>query len=353
MNSIRIPSDILRVWCIETFEHLGVLPEQARIVADNLISADLRGIYSHGVARMDQYATSIEHGEINTRPDIRILQERTSTLLVDADHALGSVAGTWAMRRAIAKARQTGIACASVGNGYHFGIAAYYASLALPEDMIGVAVCDSQAIVAVHGGMDGVLGTNPICVAIPAATRPPLIFDAATSEAAFNKVMVAAQEGRQIPPTWAIDHDGNPTTDPHAAIGGAALPFGSYKGSGLSVVVQTLSSVLSGNWTRQRETVHFGSPANFKVGYFFVAMDIAAFQDVDTFKEGVDNLIRLLTASRKRPNCEEILMPGEPEVRKTTDQRLNGIILGPGVFGQLLEVGKRYGVSVDIARFGA
>ena len=352
VSTIRIPSDLLRSWCIETFERLGVFPDQARIAADNLIAADLRGIYSHGLARVDQYAREIEAGKINTRPQIQILQERTSTLLVDADHALGPVAGTWAMRRCIAKARQTGIACASVGNGCHYGIAAYYAALALPEDMIGIASCDTPAIVAVHGGMDRVLGTNPLCVAIPAATKLPLVFDAATSEAAFNRIVVASQEHREIPPTWAIDREGRPTTDPGQAIdGGAGLPFGSYKGSGLSVAIQTLNAVLSGNWTAQRETIPYGTPQSFNVGYFFVAIDIAAFQDVATFKEGVDNLIGLLTAGRKRPDCPQILMPGEPEELRTAEQQQKGIVVGPGVYAALVDVGQRYGVSIDLAPF--
>jgi len=240
-----------------------------------------------------------------------------------------------------------------VANGYHYGIAAYYASLALAEDMIGIASCDSQAIVAVHGGMDRVLGTNPLCVAIPAAHKLPLVFDAATSEAAFNRIVVAAQEQREIPPTWAIDGQGKPTTDPNQAIhGGAAVPFGSYKGSGISVILQTLGTVLSGNWTTQRHTVRYDAPVEYKVGYFFVALDIEAFQDVKTFKEGVDNLIGLMTEGRRRPDCEQILMPGELEEQRTIQQRQTGIQMGPGVHAALVNVGKRCGTSIDLAPFG-
>jgi len=350
MAVIIVQHEKARAFCTEAFMALNVPRADAELVADNLVEGELRGLSSHGLSRLIFYVRKLEAGGFKANPNIRVMQERTSTLMIDADNSLGAVAGAIAMNRCIEKAKSTGIACATVKNGNHYGIAAHYSMMALPHDMIGISMCNSVAKMSVHGGIDPILGTNPISIAVPADKRHPLVYDAATSLVALGKVMVADIEGKPIPEGWAIDRDGHPTTSAREALNGAILPFGSYKGSGLAVMVDVFTAVLSGaQFGMHTGELRANPEVGQEVGFFFGAIDIAAFQDVQGFKQRMDQMIAELKASRRAEDCDEILMPGEPEFLKREKNLKEGFRIGPGVLRDLISIKERYGLKIDPA----
>jgi LDH2 family malate/lactate/ureidoglycolate dehydrogenase len=223
-------------------------------------------------------------------------------------------------------------------------MAAYYAMEALPLDMIGFAFCNALPKVAVYGGIDGQMGTNPICAAIPASEEFPVVFDAATTKIAWNKIRYASKEGLGIESEVALDENGNDTQDPTAALAGVLLPFAGYKGSGLAIVVNILCSLLSGaavniEADEPREKVG-------KVGFYFSAVDIAAFQEPSFFKKSVDLMIRRMKSSRVRKGFDRIYMPGELEYIQFTDQTAKGVELGDAVLAELRGVGGEFGLEL-------
>lgn len=346
MTNIVVTPQKATDFCIEAFVKLGVAEADAQIVASNLVEGELRGLSSHGLSRMIYYVNKLEAGGFKAQPEMKVVEERPSTLLMDADNAMGAVAGSRAMSMCIQKAQKTGIACAAVKNGNHFGISAFYSMMALDKDMIGIAMCNSVAKMAVYGGIDPVLGTNPLSIAVPADLRYPLVFDAATSEVALGKIMVADIEGKPIPEGWAIDREGHPTRVPKSALTGALLPFGGYKGSGLAVMIDVFSAVLGGALFGIHTGELRADPEKGQgVGFFFGAVDIASFRDVATFKKGIDQLIIELKASRKVKGVTEIYMPGELEFLKKQQMLKTGFKVGPGVFKDLMSIKNRFGLK--------
>jgi LDH2 family malate/lactate/ureidoglycolate dehydrogenase len=343
MSVIMVNPQKARDFCTEALTVLGVPESDALIVATNLVEGELRGLSSHGLSRLKFYVNKLAAGGFKVRPEIKVLEERSSMLLMDADNSLGAVAGVRAMNLCIEKAKKTGIACAAVKNGNHFGIAAFYAMLALDHDMIGIAMCNAVAKMAVYGGIDSVLGTNPISIAVPTGKRLPLIFDAATSEVALGKIMVADIEGKSIPKGWAIDREGHSTDNPKLALKGAVLPFGGYKGSGLAVMVDVFTAVLSGALFGMHAGELRADPEKGQgVGFFFGAIDIASFQDVSGFKNRIDQLIADLKASRRAEGVSEIYMPGELEFLKKERLTKTGFAVGPGVLKDLINIKNRF-----------
>ncbi|WHH57626.1 Ldh family oxidoreductase [Petroclostridium sp. X23] len=348
MAKIIVDPQKAKEFCIEAFEVLEVPYKDAAVVADNLIEGELRGLGSHGLSRMKFYINKLAAGGFNPKPNIKIVQDRPSMVVMDADNSLGAVAGTKAMSMCIEKAKHTGVACAAVHKGNHFGIAAFYSMMALEHNMIGFALCNSVAKMAVYGGIDPVLGTNPISIAVPAGKKYPLVFDAATSGVALGKVMVADIEGKAIPEGWAIDKAGNPTTDAKAALEGAILPFGGYKGSGLAIMVDVFSAVLSGaQFGMYTGELRADPEKGQNVGFFFGAMDISSFQDVDNFKSRIDQLVNDLKASRKEKDVEEIYMPGELEYLKKEQLSKIGFEIGPGVLRDLINIKEKFNLKND------
>lgn len=348
MKQYRICHKTLHTYCREVFATLGLAEHAAGTVADNLLEAELRGVKSHGVAKIKEYANSLESGRFNKRPDIKIVRESAATLAIDGDFGMGAVTGKWAMEKCLEKAAQTGMAFATVGKGRHFGMAAFYSMMALPRDMIGIALCNSGSIMAVYGGTSRVLGTNPISIAVPASNRYPLVFDAATSQAAFNKIIVANLEGRTIPNGWAVDKDGNATTNAGEALLGSVLPFGGYKGSGLAIMVQVLSGVLSGAFQSVQEDGYGNGRAG--VGFFLGAIRIDSFLDTAAFKEQIDKTIDDLKASRRSNDQQAIYMPGELEYIRKEASVTQGVEISEAVYRELIEVREKYRIDAELAK---
>lgn len=324
-ENIMVKVNILRKFVIEVFKKLGVPENDAEITADVLIASDRRGIDSHGVARLSRYVNGIKNGEIKIKPDIKIVNETITTAVIDGDAGLGQVVGYFAMEHCIKKAKDTGIAFVAVRNSNHYGIAGYYAMMALKEDMIGISMTNSAPLVVPTFGSEIVIGTNPIAVAVPAGEDMPFVFDGATSTAPRGKIEVYDRLGKKLPLSWATDEDGMPTTDAKIVLdnllsrkGGGLLPLGGadeeeggHKGYGLSVLIDIFSGVLSGGVYGPLLYKEKNAPPG--VCHFFGAIKIESFIPKDKFKSSMDDYIKILKCSKKAKSKERIYVAGEKE----------------------------------------
>lgn len=345
MEKFRFDHEKLKEFSIEIFWKLGISEVEARIISDNLIEAQLRGVQSHGIAKVGDYAEYIEKGTFNIKPNIKVLRESHSTIAIDGDHGMGAVLGKFAMEKCIEKAKISGIATATVSKGSHFGMAGFYSMMALENNMIGIALCSSGNVMTIYGGTSRVLGTNPISIAVPANEKHPIVFDAATSEAAFNKIRIADTEGRDIPEGWAINKNGQATTNAREALEGAVIPFGGYKGSGLAVMVNILTSVLSGAFLDAHGEEAKSGETSKSVGFYFSAIDIDKFQDIDIFKKSIDLMVGELKASNRNEDVENIFMPGELEYLRKEENLRFGVEISGGVLEDLKQLQKKYSLK--------
>ncbi|MFT3985270.1 MAG: Ldh family oxidoreductase [Lachnospiraceae bacterium] len=334
----------------EIFEKAGLSETYAKIVADNLLEAEIRGVRSHGLIQVQNYVRELEEGKIQKEGTPQILREYPGTLLIDGKHLPGAVIGNYAFDKTMEKAKATGVAVTAVKGCTHFGMAAYYAMKALKETMIGLAFCSAGTLVAPYGGYRRELGTNPICVAVPAGMERPVVFDAATSYRAFNKIFFAKEENRKIPFGWALDQEGNPTEEPEEAMQGALLPFGEYKGYGLSIIVNVITGILGGAAIEKDENGRIGENTQ-EIGYHFAAIDISKFQDTEEFKQTMDVFIKRLKSSGTKGG-EEILIPGEPEFLQREESLQNGIVIYDGVWESLRHLVKQLNTRIVLEECG-
>jgi L-2-hydroxycarboxylate dehydrogenase (NAD+) len=354
------PVEALREFCARVFMHFGVPKPDATQAADVLSAADLRGIDSHGVARMRSYVELLSEGSINPKPEVKIVRSTLSTATIDGDNGLGLVVGPRGNQMAMDMAERAGSGWVSVMNTNHFGIAGYYTLKAVERDMIGWAMTNSTALVAPLWGLERMLGTNPIAIAFPGKHEPAIVIDMATCTAAYGKIEIALRKGEKIPAGWAIDSLGRVTTDPADVLaGGALLPLGSdrerggHKGYGLAMMVDLLSAALSGaNWGpfatpfALRQTIPTRSVGK-GIGHFFGAMRIDGFIDIDSFKSQVDEYIRVFRATKPAPGTSGPLIPGDPERRSEDIRRKNGVPLILPVVKDLGEISKVTGIPFD------
>lgn len=354
------PVEQLREFSIRVFRHFGVPDPDARQAADVLATADLRGIDSHGVARLHTYFDMLSLGRINPRPEVKIIRQSPSTATVDGDNGLGLVVGPRANQIALEKAAAAGSGWVSVCNTNHYGIAGYYVLQAVAQGMIGWSMTNTTKLVAPFGGAERMLGTNPIAVGFPAGRNPPVIADVSTSATAYGKVEMARRRGEEIPEGWIIDAAGNYSRNPQAMIdGGALLPLGSFaelsghKGYCLAAVVDILSAVLSGaNWGpfappfALRQEIPSRSVGR-GIGHFFGAMQVGAFIDPDEFGRQMDDWIATMRGTRPRPGVDAVLIPGDPEREAHTIRSREGIPLVPAVVDELLDISRQTGIPFD------
>jgi LDH2 family malate/lactate/ureidoglycolate dehydrogenase len=342
----RVQASVLQGFCGRAFRAAGVSPTDADLVSRSLIEAELRGIGSHGVIRLSTYLRKIKEGGFNLRPNVRVLRERSGTAVLEGDSGLGAVLGDKAMRLCIEKARNAGIAAVSVRNANHYGYAAFYGRMAVAEGMIGVTCCNTPAKMAVYGGAENVLGTNPLCIAVPATE--PFVYDGATSVVARGKIMYYSISGLPIPSHWAVDPEGRPTTDAKTALKGVQLPFGEYKGSGVAIAVEILSAALSGarfSYAANELFSDYEKPQG--LGLFFAAFDVGAFADPAVFRSSMDELMMKLRSSKRAVGHEEIVMPGELESRAEAENRTLGIPLPPDLVKELAATAAEYRLGED------
>jgi len=334
-------ANALRRFAADVFQKTGLSSDDARLFADSLIEAELRGVGSHGLTRLKAYARRIEQGLIDAKALPQVVQSAPSLLLIDACNAAGVCAAYRAMQLCINRAAETGACFAAVFGGNHFGIGAYFSSLAAKSGMIGFAATNAPAQMAPTGGRKARLGTNPIAISIPAGARRPFCLDMATSVVARGKVTLAEKEGNPIPEGWGIDAGGNPTTDPAAVA--CMLPFGGAKGYGIALAVEMLCSCLAGAATGTA----MGSLYDFSgklqnVGFFLGAINISSILPREEFGSRMDSLIDSVKACPRAAGSEEIFIPGEIEDRRAADARKAGIAIPDAVLAELRELSAQY-----------
>lgn len=341
---LRMNPDGVRRLCTAIFCADGIPAENAEIIANNLISADIRGVSSHGVARIKSYMERAKKEHWNAAPQIKF-SGRGAVCVADGDDGFGSIVGTRAMEKAIELASAHGIGMVSVRRSSHFGMASYYPLLAAKKNMIGFCCTNGVPNLAHFGSQEGMLGTNPFSMAVPMKDSEPMVLDVACSVTARGNISNAKREGKAIPLGWAIDQEGNPTTDPAAALVGAVLPFAGHKGSGVAIMIDILCGILNQGVTSKhiREDKSVGP----NVGHMMVAIDVTAFGDFDEFEENVKKFAAELKAAKKAPGFDTIYMPGELEAERTVYNMTHGIKMGRGAFTELCETCKEYGIMED------
>ena len=347
----------LRQFAIGVFKKMKCSDKDAELAADVLLQADLRGVDSHGVARLSGYVRLWEAGRINTKPSIKVVHETPSTAVLDGDKGLGLVVAPEAMRIAIEKANTCGTGWVAVKNSNHFGIAGYHSMLALQHDMIGLSMTNASPLVAPTFSTERLLGTNPICVAVPAGKQPPFVADFATTTAANGKLEILQRRNEEAPTGWVQNKEGNSTTSANAVKeGGALIPLGSdrehgsHKGYSLGAWVDIFSGVLSGAnygpWVPP--FVSFLAPAADPVGegigHFVGAMRVDAFRPKKDFIKHMDNWIARFRNAKTVADQDRVIIPGDPEREEEAIRSKNGIPLNEKVVADLKEVAEKFQV---------
>ena len=331
-DAVFVQADDLKATVSAIFEKMGVGPADARLGADVLVLADLRGVDSHGVSNMLRtYLSGYQNGQLNPRPEWKVIRESPGTANIDSDRGLGIMVTPKAMEIAIQKAKAVGVGMVTIGNARHLGMASYHSMMALEHDMIGVCMTSCPPLVVPTFGAEPRLGTNPIAVAVPANNEPPFVFDAATSTVAGNKIGIARRLGVKMEPGWLADEEGNPIMeemDPPEKYTllplGSTRELGSHKGYGLSCVVDILAGLLTG--------FGYGAvPGRPNFGHYVAAYSIDAFTDVGSFKEEMDEWLIMMKTTQPAPGHDRVLVAGQPEAEVEAVRRVEGIPLHPEV----------------------
>ncbi len=358
--TVHFRYDDLHHFAQTVFLHIGCPADDAVLAANVLLSADLRGIDSHGIARLSGYVRLWEAARVNAKPDLRILHQTPSTATVDGDSGLGLVVAPKAMQIAIDKAKNVGTGWVSVQGSNHFGIAGYHAMMALEHDMIGICMTNASPLVAPTFSIERLLGTNPICVAVPAGSQPAFVADLATTTAANGKLEILQRKGEEAPTGWIQDKEGHPSTNAHELkTGGALLPLGgdrehgSHKGYALGAVVDIFSAVLSGAnygpWVPPFPAyvpMPVGMPGK-GIGHFFGAMRIDAFRPAEEFKKHMDQWIERFRSAKTAEGFEKVIIPGDPEREMEIIRKANGIPLVEAVVEDLIALSKKFAITFD------
>ena len=352
----RISEKALTDFVVAVFEKMGLSRTDAENSAHILVLSDLRGVDTHGVARLIYYYWKLKAGLINPHPRIRVLKEKASTALVDGDNGMGTVVGKFAMEKTLDLAEKSGIGMITVSNSNHYGIAGYYAMRALEKEMIGVSLTNAICLVLPTFARSPAFGTNPISVAVPAGSVRPWVLDMATSVISMGGVEEALRRGTLLKAGWATDGEGRDTTDPSKVLGpgflyplGGRREHGGHKGYGLGVLVDIFSAVLSGaDFGIRQEGLHNMGQKPSNVGHFFGAIKVSNFMDIDVFKERMDRLITDLRGLSRAEGQERIYVHGEIEFEHEEDRRKNGIPLNPNVVTVLKSVAEETGIPLDL-----
>ncbi len=343
------------------FLKIGCSEKDAALATNVLLSADMRGVDSHGIARLSGYVRLWEAKRVNAKPEIKILHQTPSTATVDGDSGLGLVVAPKAMQIAIDKAKNVGTGWVSVQNSNHFGIAGYHAMMALEHNMIGICMTNASPLVAPTFSIERLLGTNPICVAVPAGNQPPFVADLATTTAANGKLEILQRKSIEAPSGWIQDKDGKPSTNPHELkVGGALLPLGgdkehgSHKGYALGAVVDIFSAILSGAnygpWVPPFPA-YVAMPTDMPgkgIGHFFGAMRIDAFRPAEEFKHHMDNWIERFRSAKTIEGFEKVIIPGDPEREMEAERKLGGIPLMKAVVDDLHQLEEKFEIEFKI-----
>jgi len=336
------PAD-LEEFCVNAMLKAGLREEHARITAKVLVTTDMWGVHTHGTKQLRGLLENIRDGRLDPNAEPEVVREVMSAALVDGHYTMPMVSSTIAMNLAIEKAKKTGAAFVGVTHSGHFGAAGYYANMAAEQDMIGLAMCNVEPFMTVPGARGRVLGTNPLAYAVPAGEEPTIFLDIATSTVAVSKIFAAGAKGEEVPPTWFVDSEGRPTTDPSKIEDGALLPMAGHKGYGIAVLIEVLSAALTGSAVMsevQSWVLDLPDPPN--QGHAFLAINPGAFMPIEQFKAIVDTMIREIRSSPKAPGASRIYLPGEMEWEKREKALRNGIKLPSDVVASLTSMAEEW-----------
>ena len=337
----------LRALVGRIFEACGMSDRDASRLADQLVCADLGGTHSHGVLRVREYVKKLRDDGVDPCGQPVVERDSGACIVVDGHNAMGQIVAHFAMTEVIRRAGEHGIAAAGVRGSNHCGAMAYYATMALEHDMIGIATTNALPTMAPWGGVERLLGINPLGVAIPAASERPIVYDAAFSGSSHGKIRIHHQKGQSLPEGWALDREGRPTTDPASAIEGLLMPIGGFKGTGLALIVGVLSSMLSGAaYGTELGNMEDGPKAG-EDGHFMAAIRIDAFEDPGRFKQRVDAAIREIHACRPAVGVDRIYAPGELEFLRREDYEARGIPLNALTLSDIADTARTVGVATD------
>ena len=346
-GGILFSADRLRVWTQEIFRKLGVGADDATLLTDSLIEANLRGVDTHGITRvLCVYAERIRRGVMNPKSRFTVVREKPSTALIDCHNSIGQIGAEKAMRMAIEKARKTGAAFTAVTHSNHYGMAAYWAMMALPHGMIGFSSTNAPAVAAPTGGRTSIFGTNPFAIAVPASRELPVVLDLATTVVARGRIILHAKQDKPLEQGWAFDEQGIPTTDPHAALKGLLAPIGGYKGYGIMLAVDLLCGVMTGS----NYGTHFpGFLADnmidpTDVGSIFAAIDIESFMDLGEFTSAIDKALDEIRTSPRAEGVKRIYIPGEIEFEMKAERLAKGIPVPEPVVRDFIALGNELAV---------
>ena len=331
----------------DILEHAGLPSSDASIVADNLVTADLRGVHSHGVVRLPWYVSALQAGGVNSHPNLRRVHHRHCVGLLDGDNGMGQVVAAQGMKWALEIAHTEGIGVVGVRGSNHFGTCAYYVQMATRQDYIGIVFTNGWPLMAPWGGKEAMLGNHPLAVGIPAGEEPPVILDMATSVVAQGTIDLAYKKGECIPEGWAMDKRGWPTQDPREALDGLIMPLGGHKGYGLSLVIGFLTTVLTGaamSW-EMLDIPSLCRGLGTNVGHLLMAIDVDSFIPLAEFKRRMEKMVRTLKACPRAEGVDRIYMPGEIEYLKQRTYQAEGIPIASVVRQELRELAARFKVE--------
>ncbi len=336
----------LRAFCAQALERAGARPEDSAVIGDGLIAADLRGVHSHGALRVGIYVDRLRAGSINPNAELQIARDSGAVVVADAEAGPGIAMAARAMDLAIARAHAHGIAAVSLRNANHCGMLAYFAMRALPAGAVGFAASNGDSLVAPWGARSKFLGTNPMAVAVPANEEPPVVLDMATSVVAHGRIKGAADRGETIPPDWAVDAAGRPTTDPVQALAGALLPFGGFKGSGISILIDLIAGLLPGGRSGPEIVPLYQRLAEPQgIGQLFVALYIDAFDSLQTYTRRVDETVRKIRALPPAAGAPRVILPGELEHLRAQDYTATGIPLPSDTMAEIERTASLLGLA--------
>lgn len=344
---LRVSAQKLEGFIANAFVAVGISKDEAKAIAELMVRADVQGSEGHGVFRLPQYIRRIKGGAVNLKPNIRMARESAAMGLVDGDNGMGHLVMRYATEKAIEKAKGAGLAWIGVRMSNHAGPASLYASMPAQHDMIGLYLAVGNANhLPPWGGLDMLLSTNPVAVAVPAGRESPIVLDMATTVAAYGKVKTKAQRGEMMPEGWMMDREGRPLTDPRRANEGFLLPIGGYKGYGLALVIGILAGTLN-RAAMGKDVVDFNADDTSvtNTGHTIVAINIEAFQPVSEFKQQMDVLIQDLRNSRRLPGVDRIRLPGEGSHAAREDRAKNGIPMPAPLLASLNELAAQLKIS--------
>lgn len=345
-NPIHVPADSLNRYIFDMARSLGFSTEAARLLAESLTYASLRGVDSHGIHLLPHYIAQLKAENISLDAEGQVLSESGACLHFDGENGIGQMIAARCVDEAVRLAVEHGLGMVVARNSNHFGAAAFWAERMSKAGMIGVVMCNASPLVPPWQGKQGRLGTNPICVSVPSSGKGAWLLDMSTATVSFNKIMKAISEGQPaLPVGWALDAEGVPTTDPEAAGRGLLMPLGGYKGSGLGMLVEILCGVLSGGAFSTGVGGLYIKERPMHVSQMYLAIDVSRFMPLDVFQSRMEDLVREIKSAAPAQGYDEILVAGDPEKRFKERRCKEGIPIESALWKRLAELAEEYGVE--------